>query len=472
MYLVTGKWLAEQGQLPVDAAVGPFAQSDAVDPAPPVKSGGSPLGFFPSGYPDDPSPTADLQPQFVHLYPSLLGTADWIGGNRLAQSLPALIGAVALLALFVLAARWMQPWAAAGATIAVAVSLPQAFFSRDTFSEVPVQLFLCARHRGSRSGHSTATTTASAPPWSPASSSARRWRRASTRSSRWWRCPFGCRRGGSTRPRLVSRRVLFLGVGVAVGIAIAVVDLLWRSRPYYELHRTEILSQVALFAAATIGAFGAAMLIPRWAWLRAHVTRWRRPIAWVGAVGHGRGRRVRVVRAPAHRDDDRGARTASSSSCSNAEGLAINSLRRYYEHSMEWLSWYLGPVTLALGVIGVAIAVWWVISATDDDRGWRSRSASFLAPTVLYLWRARAVPDQMWVMRRFLPVTIPGVALACFAVLAMMWRTRDISSASWPCSSVSRQSSCPRSCCGRCGARRPSAGMQVGDRRALRVDRS
>jgi hypothetical protein len=93
---------------------------------------------------------------------------------------------------------------------------------------------------------------------------------------------------------------------------------------------------------------------------------------------------------------------------------------------MEWLSWYLGPVTLALGVIGVAIAVWWVIRGHGRRTGLALALGVFLAPTALYLWRARAVPDQMWVMRRFLPVTIPGVALACFAVLAMMWRTRDI----------------------------------------------
>ncbi len=424
VYLVTGKWLAEQGQLPVEAAVGPFARSDAVDPAPPVKSGGSPLGFFPSGYPDDPSPTAELQPQFVHLYPSLLGTADWIGGNRLAQSLPALIGGVALLALFVLAARWMQPWAAAGATIAVAVSLPQAFFSRDTFSEVPVQLFLCAGIAlavrafdgdddrigpalvaGILLGASVATRVdalialVAVPLWM---------------SARW-----------IERPRLVSRRVLFLGVGATVGIAVAVVDLLWRSRPYYELHRTEILSQVALFVAATIAAFGAALLIPRWASLRTHVTRWRRPIAWVGAIATvAVGAFAWFVRP--HIETTTETANGLVEFLQNAEGLAINSLRRYYEHSMEWLSWYLGPVTLALGVLGVAIAVWWVVLGRGRRSGLALALGVFLAPTVVYLWRARAVPDQMWVMRRFLPVTIPGVAIACFAVLGIMWRTRDV----------------------------------------------
>ena len=109
-----------------------------------------------------------------------------------------------------------------------------------------------------------------------------------------------------------------------------------------------------------------------------------------------------------------------------AEGLVVESARRYYEHSMEWLSWYLGPLTLALGILGVALAVRVVVLGRGRRTGLSLAVGAFLAPTILYLWRARAVPDQMWVMRRFLPVTIPGVALACFAVLGIMWRTRDV----------------------------------------------
>jgi hypothetical protein len=116
------------------------------------------------------------------------------------------------------------------------------------------------------------------------------------------------------RPHLVSRRVLFLGVGAAVGIVIAVVDLLWRSRPYYELHRTEILSQVALFVAATTGASGAALLIPRWA--AAHA---RHSLAAADRMGgrdrHGRDRRA-LRGSCAHTSRRRPKpRTDSSSSC-------------------------------------------------------------------------------------------------------------------------------------------------------------
>ena len=417
IYMLTGKWLAEQNRLPVDAAVGPFATSDAVDP-------GSSLGFFPAGYPDNPSRTGDLQPQFVHLYPALIGPADWIGGDRLSQAVPALAGGVALLALFVLGLRWLRPWAAAGATMAVAVSLPQAFFSRDTYSEVPVQLFLCAglalavwafvgdEDGGAPSlvaglvlGAAVATRIDALvalvvlPLWM---------------SARWIDVPRGA-----------SRRLLFLGVGVTAGIALAIVDLLWRSRPYYDLHSSEILSQAALFAASIVVSVGAAVAIPRWDWFRRVVTRWRPPVAVVAAVVTVAAGAFAWFARP-HLEKTTEVDNDFIAFLQNAEGLVVEPARRYYEHSMEWLSWYLGPVTLALGLLGVALAVRWVVLGRGRRSGLALALGAFLAPTVLYVWRARAFPDQLWVMRRFLPLTIPGVALACFAVLGMMWRTRDV----------------------------------------------
>ncbi len=418
IYLITGKWLSERSQLPIDAAVGPFAKSDAVNPA-------SALGFFPEGYPDNPSRTGDLQPQFVHLYPALLGNADWLGGNRLAEAVPALVGGMALLALFVLGSRWLPPWAAAGATVAVAVSLPQAFFSRDTFSEVPVQLFLCggiALAVWAMTGeHDRAAPAFVAGIVLGASVATRVDALVALVALPLWMSALWL-----DSPRRNARRLLFLGIGTAIGIVIATIDLLWRSRPYYELHRSEILSQVALFGLAVVGGVVAALVLPHWRWMRVHLTRWRRPVAAiasaltvaVAAFAWFARPHLETTTEP-HVND-------LVEAMQRNEGLVVDSVRRYYEHSMEWLSWYLGPVTLALGVIGVAIAVWWVIRGRGRRTGLALALGVFLAPTVLYLWRARAVPDQMWVMRRFLPVTIPGVALACFAVLAMMWRTRDI----------------------------------------------
>jgi hypothetical protein len=66
------------------------------------------------------------------------------------------------------------------------------------------------------------------------------------------------------------------------------------------------------------------------------------------------------------------------------------------------------------------VAVAWAIGATAAGRRtarrWEPGLAVFVVPTLIYLWRARAFPDHLWVMRRFLPVTLPGLVLGALAV--------------------------------------------------------
>ncbi len=169
----------------------------------------------------------------------------------------------------------------------------------------------------------------------------------------------------------------------------------------------------------------AAFVIPRWQWLRVRISRWRRPVAAIAAFGTVALAAFAWFARP-HLEKTTELPNSLVGFLQQAEGLLVESARRYYEHSMQWLSWYLGPVTLALGILGVALAIRVVVLGRGRRTGLSLALGAFLAPTVLYLWRARAVPDQMWVMRRFLPVTIPGIALACFAVLGIMWRTRDV----------------------------------------------
>ena len=399
IYLITGRWLADEGELPIDAAVGPFADSDAVDPA-------SALGFFPEGYPDDPSPTSELQPQFVHLYPALLGTVNGLAGDRAAQMVPAVMGGLALLALFVLGSRWMPVWAAAGATIAVSVSLPQAFFSRDTFSEVPVQAFLCG-------GIALAA-----------------WAFTGTRDRVWPALIAGLVLGAAVatrvdalvalvvlplwmsarwieQPRRAKGRVIAIGAGAAIAIALATVDLLVRSRPYFDLHRSEVLSQAAVFGTSVLFALAAAIVVPRWKGCapscdggdvssacsprsaRSGSLRSR------GSCGPTSRRRPRsrngLVELPQH---GRGTRRRTGASVLRAlDGVAVVVPRPGHARLRH-------PRRRARGAVGRAREV----GAAQVSH---SRSGAFLAPTLLYLWRARAVPDQLWVMRRFLSAHDP-----------------------------------------------------------------
>jgi hypothetical protein len=107
-------------------------------------------------------------------------------------------------------------------------------------------------------------------------------------------------------------------------------------------------------------------------------------------------------------------------------GLEVDPLRSYDELSLEWLSWYLGPAAVALGLLGFALLVGRVLlrRRVDDPRVLLAGLAFLLlfgASTALYLWRPSIIPVQYWATRRFLPVTIPGLLL-CAAWLATLLR--------------------------------------------------
>ena len=93
-----------------------------------------------------------------------------------------------------------------------------------------------------------------------------------------------------------------------------------------------------------------------------------------------------------------------------AEHVTIDATRTYYEHSMSWMSWYLGPITVTAAIIGAALLLRALILG---------RSARVIAPLVvlvpgsaIYLWQADAVADHVWVTRRFLVERVPAVDLA------------------------------------------------------------
>ena len=97
------------------------------------------------------------------------------------------------------------------------------------------------------------------------------------------------------------------------------------------------------------------------------------------------------------------------------EQLAIDATRRYYEDSLIWHSWYLGPLALAAGIVGVALLTREVLRGRRGPIG--LVVVAFLPVTAVYLGSPSIFPDQIWVMRRFLPFVIPGFILFAFVVV-------------------------------------------------------
>lgn len=89
-------------------------------------------------------------------------------------------------------------------------------------------------------------------------------------------------------------------------------------------------------------------------------------------------------------------------------GLPLEPLRTYAEWSAHWLAWYVGPILL-VGAIG------WSLMAARAAEGEKSALVTFLLIfsifALLYVWKPSINPDQLWAMRRFLPIVIPGLLI-------------------------------------------------------------
>jgi hypothetical protein len=102
-----------------------------------------------------------------------------------------------------------------------------------------------------------------------------------------------------------------------------------------------------------------------------------------------------------------------------ARGQVVNGMRSYAEQTIAWLSWYWGPVTVALGVLGVAAGVYRLLRR--GELRLVAPLAVFMPAALLYL-TLPATPDQINAIRRFLPVVVPGMLLAAAVVLGLLAR--------------------------------------------------
>ncbi|HMG61542.1 MAG TPA: hypothetical protein VK599_01210, partial [Streptosporangiaceae bacterium] len=127
-YIQFATWIAGHGSLPIPKDIAAFGGTHGL------------LTFYsPAFHPVGLS----IVPQFMAGLPMVLAGAVWAGGTGLAVAGGAVIGACGVLALGGLVARLVGPrWAALGALI-LALSLPEQFTSRSTYSEPLAQpLFL------------------------------------------------------------------------------------------------------------------------------------------------------------------------------------------------------------------------------------------------------------------------------------------------------------------------------------------
>ena len=128
VYTVAGRWLASHSSLVVPAGAAWGNNANLFD--------WTSVGMY-------RAPGGTLEFQFAHLVPVLLAEAHQLGGDALLFRVPAVLGALALCAIYATGCRLIRrPWLMLAAISALAVSLPQLYFSRNTFSEPATQVLL------------------------------------------------------------------------------------------------------------------------------------------------------------------------------------------------------------------------------------------------------------------------------------------------------------------------------------------
>jgi hypothetical protein len=126
-YLQTGYWIAQHGSLPIPQSLASFGGAHP-------GLGFSSTGFAASG--------TSVVPQLMSGLPLILAGAFWVHGTAAAAAMGPILGGLAVLAFGGLTGRLAGlRWAPAGALV-LALTLPEQYTSRASFSETAAQVLL------------------------------------------------------------------------------------------------------------------------------------------------------------------------------------------------------------------------------------------------------------------------------------------------------------------------------------------
>jgi hypothetical protein len=394
-YLQTASWIARHGSLPI--------------PYSPEAFGGAHAGltfasasYYPSG--------SGLSPAVMAGTPLVLAAAIWLAGVPAALVITPLTGACAVLSFGGLAGRLVGARWAPAAAAALALSLPEQYTSRGTFSEPLVQVLLF--------GGLCLLIDALLVPARPAAAA-------------------------RTLSDPGQDRVLAALAGLVLGLAVLVrVDALSDILPAVPLlglllaarRRQGIPFGLGLAAGAVYGLAGGYLLSRPYLDL---IGPSLRPLGVITAVivaltaialGFPIQNQLKRLRA-----SKRAATwlppAAAALVIAAFAALAVRPLLtngRYDQSGLVWVIWYLGLPAVLLGAAGLAVLASRGVKAlaTWTDPGaqawtWALPLLIALWVIVTVLWRPAISPEQPWASRRLVPFVLPGLILG--AIWATAW---------------------------------------------------
>ncbi|MFF4124094.1 hypothetical protein ACFYYP_11260 [Microbispora rosea] len=424
-------WLARHGSLPI-----PVGDFGGPDPALRFDS----MGVYMTG--------GGIVPQFMAGPPMTYAIGHWLGGVPGLLLVPPVLGALAVLTVAGTAARLVGTRWAPLAALLFAISLPILYTSRTTFSEIPSLILLFGAMNlllDARARLEAALPGAGFPSAALAGLSfglALLVRIDGLRDVlpvlAFAGVLIASRRIPRARPFPEGRLGVPLLAGLAVGALWGFTDGYVLARPYLEYLSGSLMPLLAICAVVVALTVAGTALAP---WIAVRVRRIRAGAGWLPNAAAAlvvlvmAGFAVRpwaqTVRRDAVTPEDR--LTADFIEKTQvANGLMPDKSRLYYEHSLDWVFWYVGIPAVVLATLAAAVL------ARRLTRGGPMRGGGFgwLLPlavigwtTVTTLWRPAITPDHPFASRRLVPIVIPGLVL--LAVWGLRWLSRRFSRTRW-----------------------------------------
>jgi hypothetical protein len=421
-YLQVAYWIAHHGYLPIPDSVAAFG-----GPHPG-------LGFASSNY--YPRGTG-IVPQFMTGTPLVLAAGIWLNGINAALVITPLIGGCAVLSFGGLAGRLAGPgWAPAAAAV-LALSLPQQYTSRGSFSEPLAQVLLFGGlcllidslvvNRGRRRKTDWQNQDMVLAALAGLALGLTILIRVDALSDILPAVPF---LGVLLAAR--RRQAVPFGAGLLIGVGYGLADGYLKSRPYLDLEAPSLRPLAAIAGAVVVAtAIGVVITARPRARIAARRLLTTKPARWLPEAAAvltilifvAFAVRPLIQKVAGEKDPTSIAYVAE---LQKLAGLPVDGHQQYYQDSLYWVIWYLGVPAVLLGAFGLALLARKVTRAllewndpTAAARAWALPFMMAIWSIVTVLYRPAVAPDQPWASRRLVPFVLPGLILG--AIWAATW---------------------------------------------------
>ncbi|GAA0307144.1 hypothetical protein [Kineococcus aurantiacus] len=358
-------------------------------------------------------------PQFLLGAPALYSLGEWAGGWTGMFLVPAVLGALGVLAVAgftarVVGARW-APLAAGVLTLAQ----PVLHANRSTYSEPPALLVLVG---------AASLLVALLP--ATGRTAARLGGGAGLLVGACGLVRIDFLREVAVLVPVVAVLLLVrhpgaraLAAGTGLASAFAVAAALLTSRPYLATIAGSLLPLVAglVFLTAVcvvVGRLARGGFLARRRWLTSD----RLPTVLAGLLAL-----VLLVLASRPlwlvvRQDPQDPGSKLVAGLQLAQGLPVDGGRTYAEQSVTWIAWYLGWPAVALAGAAAVVLLPRLVRGVQGHSplpSWTAPYVVALGSTLLTLYRPGITPDHPWADRRFVVVVLPAVVV--LSVAACRW---------------------------------------------------